>query len=294
MDVETAAESAYGLVTRVHARAAGMSESAIDRRLASNRWVVVYPGVYRVRGAPVTARQRALAAALWAGDNAAVSHTVAGRLLRLDAVPAPPAIDVTVDRSTSLSAAGVHVHRARLDRVDHATVDGIPCTSATRTVIDLAQLLSDEALETAFESARRMGLTTTRALEQRAAVLCGRGWPGTRRLRRLLANVESNPVESRLEVKTARLLRARGLRPPANQFAVGPYRLDFAWPLLLLAIECDGFEHHGRRLVWKRDRRRIAALESQGWRIVHVTWEDITNRPDETVARIQLALARAA
>jgi very-short-patch-repair endonuclease len=74
---------------------------------------------------------------------------------------------------------------------------------------------------------------------------------------------------------------------------VGLYRLDFAWPLLLLAVECDGFEHHGRRLVWKRDRRRIAALELQG-RIIHVTWDDITSRPNETVARIQLALTRAA
>jgi very-short-patch-repair endonuclease len=95
-------------------------------------------------------------------------------------------------------------------------------------------------------------------------------------------------------VKTARLLRAHRFRPPANQYVVGPYRLDFAWPSILFAVECDGFEHHGRRLRWKRDRRRIAALESRGWRIVHVTWDDVMHRPVETIARIQLALARAA
>ena len=112
-------------------------------------------------------------------------------------------------------------------------------------------------------------------------------------MRHLLAVLEHRPLESRLEVKTARLLRAHGLRAAANQFAVGHYRLDYAWPLLLLAVECDGFEHHGQRLLWKRDRRRIAALEALGWRLIHVTWDDVTKHPDETVARIRSAVQRA-
>jgi hypothetical protein len=58
-------------------------------------------------------------------------------------------MDVTISRSTSLASAGVTVHRTRLERIDRVKVDGIPCTSATRTVIDLARLLNDEALETA-------------------------------------------------------------------------------------------------------------------------------------------------
>jgi hypothetical protein len=43
------------------------------------------------------------------------------------------------------------------------------------------------------------------------------------------------------------------------QHRVGSHRLDFAWVLLLRAVECDGFDWHGNRLPWKRDRRRIAA-----------------------------------
>ena len=91
-------------------------------------------------------------------------------------------------------------------------------------------------------------------------------------------------------MKTARLLRAAGLPPEANQHRVERFRLDFAWPTASVAVECDGFEWHGNRIAWKRDRRRMARLELLGWRIVPVTWDDVAQRPRETVARVRRAL----
>jgi very-short-patch-repair endonuclease len=79
-----------------------------------------------------------------------------------------------------------------------------------------------------------------------------------------------------------------------RQFVVEPYRLDFAWTDLWFAVECEGFEIHGNRLAWKRDRRRVAALERAGWRIMVVTWDDVTRHPAETLERVALALHRAA
>ena len=61
-----------------------------------------------------------------------------------------------------------------------------------------------------------------------------------------------------------------------------------------VGCECDGFESHGNRLAWKRDRRRLAWLEAAGWRIVAVTWDDVTLRPAETIDRLVLALRDAA
>jgi len=69
---------------------------------------------------------------------------------------------------------------------------------------------------------------------------------------------------------------------------------DFAWPSLRIGCECDGFEHHGSRLAWKRDRSRLAAIEAAGWRIVHVTWADVTLAADQTRDRLALALREAA
>jgi very-short-patch-repair endonuclease len=56
-------------------------------------------------------------------------------------------------------------------------------------------------------------------------------------------------------------------------------------------LECEGFEYDGNRLTWKRDKRRTAWIEAQDWRLLFLAWDDVTKRPDETIARIQLALA---
>ena len=69
------------------------------------------------------------------------------------------------------------------------------------------------------------------------------------------------------------------------------YRIDFAWPDLGVAVEAEGFEWHGNRAQWKADRLRVAALERLGWRVLIVTWDDVTMRPEETLDRIALALA---
>jgi very-short-patch-repair endonuclease len=60
-----------------------------------------------------------------------------------------------------------------------------------------------------------------------------------------------------------------------------------------IVVECDGFEAHSGHLRWKRDRRRCAAIEALGLRIVHITWDDVTGRPDETVERLWLAISEA-
>jgi very-short-patch-repair endonuclease len=288
------AERQHGVITRTQLRACDMSDRRIHTLIASGRIERVHPGVFRVAGSPRTPAQVAMAACLWCGTGALLSHVSAAALFRLH-IQRSDVVHVTVPQAVRREATGVRLHRSDLIVArDRYLVDGMPCTSPTRTVIDLAATLDAESLEHVFEAARHAGLTTTSVLARRASELCGSGRPGSAAIAQILRSVDRRPVESRLEVKTARLLRAHGLQPPANQFVVGPYRLDFAWPLLHLAVECDGFEHHGRRLLWKRDRRRIAALEAQCWRIIHVTWEDVTRRPTETIARIQLALARAA
>ena len=288
MNVDELAETQHGLITRAQA-AELISQSAIDRRLKAKRWIPVFPAVYRVPGAPQTPHQIALAATMWAGDESAVSHLAASGLLRLG-MPDPMWIDVMVHRDSGLSSEKVVLHRCANGRADRVTVDGIRCTSATRTLIDCASLVDGETLEHAFEQARRMGLTSIRAVEQRLV----RGRPGSALVRDVLRHAQARPKESKLEVKLARLLRTSTLPPPVAQYEIGCYRVDYAWPARRAICECDGFEWHGSGLQWKRDRRRIAAIEAPGWNLVHVTWDDVTHRPTETLDRIAFALRRAA
>jgi very-short-patch-repair endonuclease len=192
-----------------------------------------------------------------------------------------------------LRSGKVVVHRcADLARADRVIVDGIPCTAATRTIIDLAASLEDEALETAFQSARRMGLTSVKRLARSAAALGGQGRAGSAAIRRLVANQDERALASRLEVRCERLLRSSRLPRPARQHPVARFHLDFAWVSLMTAVECDGFDWHGSRMQWKRDRRRVAAIEALGWQILFVTWDDVTKHREETLQRIEHALAR--
>jgi very-short-patch-repair endonuclease len=217
---------------------------------------------------------------------------VDGRLLRLESVPRPSTIDISCSRRTNKAAPDVAVHHTRLPTADRVMVDGILCTSATRTIVDLAATLDPERLETVFErapAAPDVGACSRGS--RRRSLPAGKAGSGS--VKELLRVLEPRPRESRFEVRVARLLRKHGIRASANRFVVGRYRLDVAWPERLLGLECDGFEHHGHRLVWKRDRRRIAALEAAGSRLIHLTWDDVTHHPHETVMRLQVALQRA-
>src|SRR5215831_5046639 len=76
----------FGLITRADAAEFGINSAAITRRIASREWARALPGVYRATAADVTERQRALAAVLWAGDGALVSHSTAARLWEFEHV----------------------------------------------------------------------------------------------------------------------------------------------------------------------------------------------------------------
>jgi very-short-patch-repair endonuclease len=289
------AANQYGTFTRAQALQRGLREATIAYRIESRRWAVVHPGVYRLTGSPSTGRQRAMAAALWLGDAAAVSHTTAARLLRLDGVRSA-SLHLSIPnnvRRGRVSRPSFVLHRPQsLEAADRVVVDGIPCTSAARTLIDLAGVVNEEVLEVAFESARRMGLTSTEQLASRFTQV-GALRKGTGNLRALLEHqrIGERALESPLEVKAWRLLRKSALPLPERQVRVGNYRVDFMWPAAKLIVECDGFDAHAGHLRWKRDRERIADIELRGYRVVHVMWDDVIRRADDTISRIQIALA---
>ena len=136
---------------------------------------------------------------------------------------------------------------------------------------------------------------TTASLAQRFAVVCGRGVAGTTNLRTLLEVARPGDLESELEIKAWQMLQNSQLPEPLRQFWVmigkhARYRLDFAWPILRVALETEGFEWHGTRSRWKQDRIRTAALERLGWRIVVATWDDIVHSPEATMNRVASAL----
>jgi very-short-patch-repair endonuclease len=290
------AEQQYGVVSKRQALRAGLSVDQIKRRTGSGAFEALFPGVFRIAGSPRTGRQRAQAALLWLGDAALISFMTAAALLRLDGCRTRE-LHVSVPRDNRKRSKTMVTHRTLwLPRSHRVNVDGLRCTSASRTLVDIASLLDEEALEVAFESARRMGLTSALALQRAATPVIDAGGPGAGRLRRLLEHQRPGEpaLQYRLEVKAARLIRASDLPRFERQVPVGPYHIDFARPDLMYGVECEGFDYHGSRLAWKRDKLRTSYLESRGWRLTFVSWDDVTQRPDETLRRISLALGLVA
>jgi very-short-patch-repair endonuclease len=147
-----------------------------------------------------------------------------------------------------------------------------------------------------MEGAFRKGLMTPDRLAARLGALTASGRPGAGRLERLLQDRGDDPAaESRLETKVWFLLRGASVPAPTRQMWVstpgGRYRLDFAWPDLKLALECDGWAHHGGRVAFGKDRERLSELASMGWRVLVVTWAMATRQPERVVRWVELALA---
>jgi very-short-patch-repair endonuclease len=158
---------------------------------------------------------------------------------------------------------------------------GIPVTTVTRTLIDVAASVSQESLELAVEDALRRRLTTEAMLRKSLGEEGGKGRPGSRALTALLdVRRGAHATDSSLEVRVLRALRGAGLPEPARQFWVADatgrrYRLDLAYPDAMLAIEVDGYRWHSGRAAWSRDAARRNAVAGLGWTVLNATQEDV-------------------
>jgi very-short-patch-repair endonuclease len=58
-----------------------------------------------------------------------------------------------------------------------------------------------------------------------------------------------------------------------------------------LVVEFDGFAFHSNRYAFERDRLRDAELQARGFRVIRVTWRQLTDDPLSLADRIARALA---
>lgn len=252
----------------------------------------VFPRVYKPWGAPEWWEQRLLAAC-WSFD-AVASHRSGARVHHVDGVPAVR-LELTVRWPRVVRAQGVLVHTSKLLLPQFVTdAGGIPVTTPDRTCIDLSAVCSITPLEKAWEDAKVAGLVTADSLQRNAIRMQARG---RRRMQTVWALLERwdpslDMKDLDLQMRTLRWMLADGIEEPEIEFWVVVngirYRLDFAWPLLKVCVECDGWERHGLRRKFRSDRDKIAELELAGWLVVPVT----SDMPRHVVIdRIRRALA---
>jgi very-short-patch-repair endonuclease len=58
-----------------------------------------------------------------------------------------------------------------------------------------------------------------------------------------------------------------------------------------LVVEVDGYEFHGSKRAFVRDRQRDTALAAAGIRVVRLSWHQLTKERDRRLVQLALALA---
>ncbi len=156
-----------GVVARRQVRAMVLSSNAIDRLVHSGRLIPLRPGVYAVGHRALPRGATRWAAVLAAGNDAFLSHRAAATAWSFPV--AATDIDVTSPRRLR-SRPGLRVHRARIAPDERTTLDGLPTTTPSRTLLDLAAVLDRRGLERALERAelaRRVDLRAVNVLLDR-------------------------------------------------------------------------------------------------------------------------------
>jgi very-short-patch-repair endonuclease len=293
--IASLAANQHGVVARGQLAALGLGLDAIDHRVEQGRLHRLHRAVYAVGHRSLTREAHWMAAVLAGGDGAVLSHRSAAALWAIRG-SGPADVEITAPRQRR-ARPGIQAHRTTLAPDEISVHRGIPVTTPARTLLDLAALPDQHRLARAAERAESLRLTSPTSLEALAARYPGR--PGVPAIRRLVARngITDTPTRSDLERRFLSLLDAESLpRPLVNKeirLARGTKpEADFTWRSHHLVVEVDGYETHGTRQAFERDRARDRALQSAGWRVVRITWRQLQSEPAAIAADLRAMLAR--
>ncbi len=275
-----------------------MSDDMIDDRLAAGLWIRVFPGVYRIAGAPRSWEQHAMAVVLWAGPAAVICGRAAAYLWRLDGFGPPGRIEVMVPRGTRLARMpGVVVHETKAWHLVSATTRfGIPVTGVARTILSVCAADRDYATcLAALDEARRRQLVDWPELWETLIRHACRGRNGIRMFRRiLLRRSGKKPPGGYFARLFLIMLEEAGIAEPMCEFRVRveghTYFIDLAYPGLMLGIELDDAGHQSEKYL-EEDPIRQARLERAGWTILRITWAEFVGETANVLARVRAAVA---
>ena len=286
------AERQHGVVSRGQLRALGLSDREISLRAERGNLHPLFRGTFAVGYRIVGQSGRMLAACLACGENTVISHGSAAELIGLWGKRLP-VIDVIPPTWSGRKIPDIRWHRVRLPLADEIEVrDRIPCTTASRTLVDMAGRTGWSSMRRLVEQAAILRVLDIDTIDRILARGRRRGAP---RLRTILApwrnSLERHPVlRSRLEARLFPRLIEEGLPVPRSNVKLHIegqcIEADLLWNEQRLIIETDGEETHGTPMAFQRDRKRDQILVAAGYRAARVTWDQVRDEPTAVVNRI--------
>jgi Protein of unknown function (DUF559). len=274
MDVRLA-ELAAGqgdLIARWQLVAAGWSVDMVREHARRRGWRRVHSGVYALGQAPLTQWQRWMAATLTA-PGTVLSHAGAGACCGFRPW------DGMIQTVTRPGSGGrrhmglLLVARSRTLGGETTEKDGIPITTAARTLMDLFPHLGARQQERAFREAVRLKTTTIAEIEATLARHPGRrGTASLAALCRRYATIPYARTRSDAEGKALERILDKGHELPAVNVKINGVEADLVDHDQRLIIEIDGPQFH---LFPDEDARKEAAWKAKGYTVERVGSDDV-------------------
>jgi very-short-patch-repair endonuclease len=298
----------HGLVTVEQSTEAGFSREQRRRLVDGRRWERATPRVLALVGAPRTTAQRAMAAVLDGGPNAALDGTSAGAWWGIPGNLLEPLLVISDRGHINRPHRGAGRREPLLLPPHHVVVlDGVPTVVPARALFDIAGSRRRSAelpwwvdrMARMVDTAWSMRLVSGGTLHTMLDELAQRGRPGIRVMRMVLADrgVGYVPPASGLESRVAQLLRNAGLPELRRQVDVGDEtgwigRVDFRAADQPLILEVQSERFHTSLIDRQLDADRIRRLVRAGYEVVEVTDVDVWHRPEVVVRRVTDGLRR--
>ena len=167
------------------------------------------------------------------------------------------------------------MHRRK--RLEATLENGIPVTTPSQTVIDLAPALTERELERLIGEADKLDLAHPGA-QREAAV--AHGGVGGSIVRKLLDKRTFLLTDSDLERRFIPIAERAGMSTPETQVILNGYRVDFFFRDENVVVETDGLRYHRTPTQQKKDRVRDQELTVAGVRVLRFTHEQVAHEPD--------------
>ena len=286
-----------GIVSLAQLRRYGHTRHAIAANVTAGRWRRILPRIYATFTGDLPRPAKLVAAVLYGGSHAVLSHQTAAEEWRMSAVRDGP-IEITVPytaRATS-QVPLVTVHRSRALRHSAIGVNP-PRTRKTDTIVDLA--VAQETPEKALYCV--VDLVSGAAVSLGEMLECVQNRPPLRYRSMIKQGLElvGRGLMSALEVEfLENVERAHGIPEGARQtpFAVDGKTL---WEDVVydgvgvpLTVRLDGRATHSTAGVAFRDRRRDNAAELAGRSRLVYGWADVHTDPCAVATEVAAVLGR--
>ena len=272
----------------------GFTEEAIEVRIRAGRLCPVQAGVYAVGHRSIGHEGHWMAAVLASGPAAVLSHLSAAALWGIRP-SSRSRIDVTIPHRTR-SWGTITRHVIVLPADERTVEDGIPVTTAPRTVFDLAATSPVDRVESAIRQLEYLRLHDRLSLVDFVNRYPGRR--GVGRIREALSRIERLPsgrTRSRLEERFLPFLRRYGLpRPRLNDWIVvgeKRFQVDCHWPGSGQVVELDSWEAHGTRSAFREDRARDRVLRTAGYAVTRLSWAQLDDEPEAVASDLRKLLS---